>query len=331
MKKFLVLVAVLALIMVNSVFAETPVKTYRKLDRATAEKTFEQLTKNAQKGLLAPNAVVQSKFVAIEEVYIDIPGGTGTGGGSYPQPDSIPVKTGVKVWFERTDGKLINPSVYRFSPGEIFFVHVEAAVPVFVTLFQNFPRKEGKDPIQQYPVQRFPSSYRILNPAESTKLPVKFALDDNNEAEYVSIVVARADWEEITEYVRAAASTAVELAKANMSQGRDGVYSKLAKGFADISTPNVLSKFVDVNNQAGEWEGLAVDEEFTVVVPPRNAPQQPDADGPRTVPVSWVVFHGDSHGVDVSNKKDDVVNYLFSNTNVGMLQIVLNKEKQLAP
>jgi hypothetical protein len=327
MKKFLAFTILLLLATASGVFAETPVKTYQLLDRVVAEKAFEQLTKNAQQGLLAPNAVVQSKFAAIEDTDLPLPPTAGTGG---DQPGSIPVQTGIKVWFERAkDGKLINPRVYRFSPGENFFVHVEAAVPVFITLFQNFPRKEGKDPVQQYPVQRFPSSYRILNPAESTKLPVKFALDDNNEAEYVSIVVARADWDEIAEYVRAAANTAVELAKADTPQGRDGVYSKLSKGIADISTPDVLTKFVDVNNQAGEWEGLAVDEEFTVVVPPRNAPQQPD--GPLTVPVSWVVFRDDSQRVDVSNKKDDVANYLFSNTSVGMLQIVLNKEKQLAP
>ena len=378
MKKTLVLATAFLLATANGIFAETPMKTHRILDRATAEKAFEQLTKNAQQGLLAPNAVVQSKFVAIEEVHLTFPSGTGTGGatgtdggesstgngrdGSNFLPENVPIIHGMRVWFELTDGTLIDPSVYRFSPNEEFFVHVEAAVPVFVLLYQNFPPKKGKEAILAYPVQRFPSSFHVLNPAARTKLPVKFAMDDEYEAEYMSIVVARADWDGIVENVPAAAITAVELARANSPEELAAIYRNRDKGVADISSSVVLTKFADVSKQIGwneaDWADV-VEEEVVVVpnpyegvreenpvviVPPNRdmgnteASKPAIADAERTRATHGMQFVLTSHRPEISqwngtsNEVDEVANYLFTNTGIGLLRIVLNKkEEPLAP
>ena len=355
MKKFLVLVTVLLLVTVNSVFAETPVKTYRQIDRATAEKAFEQLAKNAQKGLLTPNAVVQSKFVAIDDVllplYPNTSSGNNTGSGNGAsadngsavgganhqpanQPIDVPVQTGIKVWFEGTDGKLINPSVYRFSPKEEFFVHIESAVPVFVTLYQHFPHKEGKEPILAYPVPKFPSSYRLLNPAERTKLFTKFETDGNDEAEYMSIVVARADWSEIPEYIPDAASLAVASAKADTPEKREAITQDWGRSVVNFFKPAVLTKFAGISKQV-DWD-FTVDEKIVVVVKPEEeigSSQLANNDGiSRYTPVVFRNYRTPPPQWDgTSDNVNDVANYLFTDVNFGQLQIVLNKVEQFAP
>jgi hypothetical protein len=339
MKKFLTLTAILLLAMANSIFAEAPMTTYRHLDRATAERAFEQLTRNAQKGLLAPNAVAQSKFIAIEDIYLPPPN---SGSSTDRQPVNVPITNGMKVWFEGTDGKLINPSVYRFSPNEEFFVHVEAAVPVFVTLYQHFPRENGKAPILRYPDQDFPSSYRILNPAVRTKLFTKFRMDDGHEAEYMSIVVVRADWEGIAEDVPAAAITAVDLARADSPEAIEAIYRR-TRGLADISSPIALHKLADVGKQADwtNWDSIVPEEQQEVVTDWRN-----DTGGrgeshegviPRPERTPTVQFLFTNYRTPppqwdgVSDEVREVANYLFSNTGIGHLQIVLNKIERVAP
>ena len=353
MKRFLVLSAVLLLVTANGVFAETPVKTFRQLDRATAEQAFEQLMKNAQKGLLAPNAVVQSKFAAIEDIYLRVSPDTGVGGQDSTdagrqdsQPANIPITNGMRVWFELPDGKLINPSVYHFAPQEEFFVHVEAAVPVFVALYQNFPHDKGKEPKLVHPDQKFPNSFRILNPAKSTKLPIKFAMDNGDEAEYMTVVVVRADWVGIAEDVPTAAITAVDLAKADSPER---VYQRIPKGTADISNPAVLTKFMAISKQVDwtsdlTWEEIESKPKEKVEVVSnwkndtdnRGVPQAeviPKPEAAQTVQFVCVNYRLPSP--EWNGTADDVrevANYLFSNTGVGRLQIVLNKKvEHVAP
>ncbi|MGL4594226.1 MAG: hypothetical protein ACRCUY_05805, partial [Thermoguttaceae bacterium] len=189
MKKMMTLVTLFLLVAASSLLAE-PAKNAapKPQDRAAAQKAFEQLTKNARKGLAAPNAVEKSKFVAIDPVdFTDL-------SGNQQKADS-----GMKIWFERQDGKFVDPTYYSFEPNERFFVHVEAAVPVYVVLYQNFP--EAKESIQAYPVEKFPSSYRILEPGKGTKLPVLFKMDGNYLNEHMAVVVARADWDKIVQDV----------------------------------------------------------------------------------------------------------------------------------
>ena len=356
MKRFLVLAAVLLQVTANGVFAETHMKTFRQLDRATAEQAFEQLTKNAQKGLLAPNAVVQSKFAAIEDIYLNVSPDTGAGGqnstgesGTDSESFSIPITSGVKVWFEGADGKLINPSVYRFSPKEQFFVHAEAAVPVFVLLYQHFPHEKGKSPSLVYPDQEFPSSNRILNPAVSTKLFTKFAMDESDDDEYMSVVVVRADWVGIAEDVPAAASTAVELAKADSPEKIEAVYRTVARGGADISSPAVLTKFMAISKQTDwtsglTWEDIESKKKEKVEVSGvwkndmdnRRVPQEeviPKPERAQTVQFIYTNYRIPPPEWDgTSDEVKEVANYLFSNTGIGHLQIVLNKKvERVAP
>ena len=372
MKKLLALAVALLLATANGIFAETPVKTYRHLDRATAEQAFEQLTKNTQKGLLAPNAVVQSKFVAINDVYLSVStGGSGTNGNETvgkdnpdQQSTNIPVKTGIRVWFELEDGKLINPNVYRFSPGEKFFVHVESATPVFVTLHQHFPHEGGKVPIIAYPDPKFPSSSRVLNPAQRTKLFTKFAMDNDYDAEYMSIVVARADWAEIIDEIPDAADFVVTWARADSIEKRNAIYQDAGKGIADISSPTVLAKFTNISKQIDSENWDADDEMPTIIVRKLNTDPHFEADedkgevhigqsntgtgnngesqagnvpkpgGQSMHPQQLASSRGARFqlvsflrtGNGISDNVDDVATFLFSNTEIGQLQIVLNKK-----
>ena len=352
MKKFLVPTVVILLATVNGIFAETPIKTLRQLDRATAEKAFEQLTKNAQKGLLAPNAVVQSKFVAIEDIYLSTPTGINNGEGGSDSPTvNIPITSGARVWFEQVvdgkpNGKLINPSMYRFSPKEEFYVHVEAAVPVFVLLYQHFPNEEGKEPKLAYPDPRFQSSYRILSPAVSTKLSTKFAMDNNHKTEHMSIVVIRADW--IAQDVPAAAITAVDLAKANSPEDIDDIYRKTVKGTADISSSAVLDKFGAISKltdwtAGSNWGDIVPQEKVEITTNWKNEEkvgserknQEEVIQKPELVPSVQFVYTNyrlpPPQWDGVSDDVKEVANYLFSNTGIGHLQIVLNKVEQIAP
>jgi hypothetical protein len=373
MKKFLTLAAVLLLATANSVFAEAPVKTFQHLDRATAERAFEQLTRNAQRGLLAPNAVVQSKFVAIEDIFFNVsPISTETGGdeigddktadetsndgnASVWQPFNIPIKTGMRVWFELENGTLINPNVYRFSPGEKFFVHVESAVPVFVTLFQHFPHAEGKEPIMRHPDQRFQSSFHILNPAVSTKLPIKFAMDDNYKAEYMSIIVAGADWDGIAEYLPDAAITAVVLERAETQEERDTIHRNWERSIANFFRPAVQDSLVAISKQV-DWNWVEEEEEFRfrwreddgaslvannslvadngvsqteINQTPERAIPLGDLIGSSGARLQLVSFRTSGNGI--SDNVDEVATFLFSNTDIGQLQIVLNKVEPFAP
>ena len=340
MQKTLVFAVALLFATASSAFGETHVQTHRILDRATAEKAFERLTQNAQKGLLAENAVAQSKFQAIDDLHFNIGGGTDSDTGSEAPVGVIPITNGMKIWFERVDGKLVDPSVYRFSPKEEFFVHIEAAVPVFVYLYQHFPHQEGKAPVQVHPDQRFPSSFRILNPAESTKLPIRFAMDDNYEAEYMSIVVARADWDELIGLIPGAARAAVDSANADSPERRETI----ARDIAGITGRPVQERFAERSIQDGwiveepirvggihdPWKDVKP-EPPVVVLLDRSNTEEPSSPFPgvQTVQVSFksVSLPGDG----ISNEIRDVANYLFTNTGDGHLQIVLNKVEPLAP
>ncbi|MGL4593812.1 MAG: hypothetical protein ACRCUY_03680, partial [Thermoguttaceae bacterium] len=248
MKRIGTIATLLFVAATSGLVAAQQTKTAKDMDRNVAQKTFDQLSENAKKGLLAENPVVQSKFTAIEPV--DFKDETG---------NVQKIDSGMRIWFEQFDaeknapsGKFISPGNYQFKPNERFFVHVEAAVPVYVVLYQNFPNeKEAK---QVFPVEKFPSSYRVLETAKSTKLPVLFKMDGNYTNEHMGIVVARADWDGIVENVPDAAKIAVKVAQAKSEQEIAMAYNGVAKGAADISSPEVLSKFA----AEIEWDDAAM-------------------------------------------------------------------------
>ncbi len=211
------------------------------LDRDAAVKAFEQLTKNVEDGLKSPDAVIKStdgtlKFGAIAPVDVPFSNGSGSVTGC---------TNAVKIWFELSDGRFVNPKNYRWAPNEVFYVHVQSAVPVYVTIYQNYPGISQSK--RAYPDDRFPNSFRMLKPGEGTRLPVAFQMDGNHNNEFMSIVVTKADWEGIRQEVPQAASVAVAVASANNQTAVAAAYSGIVKGGADISKESTLTKFSAVN------------------------------------------------------------------------------------
>ncbi|MGL4594644.1 MAG: hypothetical protein ACRCUY_07950 [Thermoguttaceae bacterium] len=124
--------------------------------------------------------------------------------------------TGMKIWFERQDGKFVNPEFYQFKPNEIVYVHVEAAVPTFMVIYQTFPESEKAAHV--YPVAQFPIGYQALTPGKATKLPVLFQLEKTENTENIAIVAALPNWDKITQ-------------------------SGESQEVADISSPAILAQF----------------------------------------------------------------------------------------
>ena len=212
------------------------------LNREAAVKAFEQLKKNAQQGLRSPEAVVKGadgtlKFGAIAPVEVPYADNSGSLTGA---------TNAVKVWFELSDGRFVNPKFYRWAPNEIFYVHIESAVPVFVTIYQNYPGISQSK--RAYPDERFPNSFRAVKPGEGTRLPVAFQMDGNHNSEFMSIVVTKADWEGLSQEVPQAASVAAAVAVAGNQQAIAAAYAGVVKGGADISKESTLTKFAAVND-----------------------------------------------------------------------------------
>ena len=135
---------------------------------------FEQLLKNTDEGL-SKSANAGEKF-AIAPVVVD----------------STARNLGIKVWFSLEDGTVFNPVKRKMAPKERFYVHIQSAVPVFVSLFQNYPesRPESK---QVYPDTKHPETLKVIQANVATKLPVPFEMDDDTRDEIMAMVVVRAD------------------------------------------------------------------------------------------------------------------------------------------
>lgn len=211
------------------------------LDRDAAVKAFAQLTANVKDALAGPAPIVKgpggdTKFSAIAGVDVPMASGGGMLSGC---------TNAVKVWFELSDGRYVNPKYYRWAPNEIFYVHVQSAIPVYVTIYQNFPGISQSK--RAYPDARFPSSFQMLRPGEGTRLPVAFQMDGNYNNEYMSIVVTKADWEGIQQEVPQAASVAVAVASAGNQTAVAAAYAGVMKGSADISKESTLTKFSAIN------------------------------------------------------------------------------------
>ena len=115
---------------------------------------------------------------------------------------------GIKVWFELKDGTLVNPTKKRWSAKETFYIHVQAAVPVYVALYQNYPDSRPLSR-QIYPDSKYKNSFKAIQPGQSTKLPVTFEMDDDQRDEIMSMVVVRSDWSGIQNGLTAQATASV--------------------------------------------------------------------------------------------------------------------------
>ena len=170
---------------------------------------FEQLISNAKEGLAKPpvqeplfkdgsQTETISKF-AISPV--SVPATT---------PNTVPTscQLGIKVWFQLENGACFNPIKRKMGVKEKFYIHVQAAVPVYVSLFQNYP---DSLPIsrQVYPDAQYPESFKAIQPGQSTRLPVLFEMDDNTLDEIMSMVVVRADAPQIQSTLSTQATASV--------------------------------------------------------------------------------------------------------------------------
>ena len=218
-----------------------------ELDIDAASKAFERMLGEFGTNMRAPDAIGKSaaaggKFVSVAP--LNVPYANGNGAATFAGTDT----TAVRVWFELTDGRYIDPRFYRFAPGEMFYVHVQSATPVYVALYQNF---RGRVSRQVYPDPQYPHSYQIVAPGADTRLPMLFRTDMNFNPEYMSIVVSRADWSGIQSHVPQAATTAINAystayaqASASVTPGPDGQLT----ASASVTIPD------------GIWKGAAVQE-----------------------------------------------------------------------
>lgn len=298
------------------------------LDRDAAVKAFDQLTENVKKGLAAPEPIVKgadgtTKFSAIAPVDVPMASGTAVVSGC---------TNAVKIWFELSDGRYVNPKYYRWMPHEVFYVHVQSAVPVYVTLYQNYPGISQSK--RAYPDARFPSSFNMLRPGEGTRLPVAFQMDGNFNNEYMSIVVTKADWEGISREVPQAASVAVAVASAGNQQAVAAAYAGVVKGNADISKDSTLTKFAAVN-EAGLNDAEYVDGDtkcrrvrYYVSYPRYVRPVYYCHYVNRTY--NYVQVNHTTN-INIINCRgcytnlEDATLYLFSDNGVGQLQLTLRK------
>jgi hypothetical protein len=312
-------------------------KAEPELDRDAAIKAFQQLQDNAKTGLDSNAASAKGvktvdggKFAAIAPV--DVP----YAGGAMP---AVSCCNGIRVWFELSNGRYVNPQTYRWAPGEVFYVHVQSAVPVYVTLYQNYTN--GLPSQRVYPVPHFPNSYQMHMPGVSTRLPVAFAMDMNYRPEHMSIVVTRADWEGIRNEVPQAAETAVQaqtaIAAASASvNGTTATAVAAAGGIlkgAEIKSDQALAKFAAINtagmNDAEyDVDGAKCRVRYRVSYPRFVQPAYyVQFVGRRTTyvnvtnitNVNFINYRGCYHDID------DVAFYLFSDSGVGQMQITLNK------
>jgi len=307
-----------------------------ELDRDAAIKAFTQLSANAKSGLKSDDAMAHAKsagkFVSVAPV--DVPY---TGGGS-----SISGCTNaIRVWFELGDGRYVNPRTYRWAPGEVFYVHVQSAVPVYVVLYQNFTN--GIPSRRVYPDAQFPASYQMIMPGVSTRLPVAFQTDMNYRPEHMSIVVSKADWEGIRSEVPQAAPAAVAFASASATTPDGSITVAAAAGIlksagidtkqTEIRNEQALAKFAVVNNaginNTEYTDGtLKCRVRYHVSYPRFVRPTYyVHYDNRRIIyrnvtnitNVNYINYRGCYHNVD------DAAFYLFSDNGVGQLQITLNK------
>jgi hypothetical protein len=303
-----------------------------EIDRDAAIKAFAELTSNAKTGLKANDAMATAKsggkFGVVAPVNVSYTGGNSFMGGC---------NNALRVWFELSDGRYVKPHSYRWAPGEVFYVHVQSAVPVYVVLYQNF----GNGSRRVYPDARFAESFQMLMPGVDTRLPVAFQMDINYRPEQMSIVVTRADWDGIRADVPQAAPAAVAVATA--SAGDVYATATAVAGIlksagidstqAEIRSDKALAKFsvinsAGLNNTEYDADGIKCRVRYHVSAPRFVRPTSYVHFDNRRITyrnvtnvtnINYVNYRGCYHNID------DAALYLFSDNGVGYLQVTLNK------
>jgi len=230
-----------------------PAATEPELDFDAAAKAFDQLLGEFKTNLTASDA--QAKAVGGKFAIVGSHSVPHVGGGAVATFSGVNT-TAVRVWFELTDGRYVDPRFYRWAPGEMFYVHVQSATPVYVALYQNFPRGGSR---QVYPDPRYPHSYQIMAPGVDTRLPVLFRTDMNFAPEHMSIVVSRADWSGIQPYVPQATTTAINAYGTAYAQATSpGAYVQATPGGATATAIGADGSVATATVTDGIWKSAAI-------------------------------------------------------------------------
>ncbi len=223
----------------------------------------------------------------------------------------------VKVWFTLVDGTKVNPLKHEWSAKEKFYVHVQAAAPVYVSLFHEIPAEKGKaaDSIQVYPNKRYPNSGKAIQAGAATRLPVQFELEDNDEAEIMSLVVVRADWEGIQDDLTENAVASVSnkngrpVVDAEFDDDAGGTLKCLnvrASSKTDLDVKRVKSLVRDATDKE------ATDKEAKKLADNVNE-------------LGSIKFHISESNIAESDNADEVCIYLFASQKVGQCRLTIKK------
>lgn len=218
----------------------------------------------------------------------------------------------VKVWFTLVDGTKVNPLKHEWSAKEKFYVHVEAAAPVYVSLFHEIPAQKGKsaDSIQVYPNRRYPNSGKAIQAGAATRLPVQFELEDNDEAEIMSLVVVRADWEGIQDDL-----TENAVASVSNKNGRPVVDAEF-----DDDAGGTLKC---LNVRASSKTDLDVKRVKSLVRDATDKEAKKIADNVNEL--GSIRFHVSQSDIAESDNADEVCIYLFASEKVGQCRLTIKK------
>ncbi|MDO4627774.1 MAG: hypothetical protein Q4C70_01185 [Planctomycetia bacterium] len=221
-----------------------------------------------------------------------------------------PSKLGIKVWFELADGTFVNPTKKEWKPREKFYVHVQAAVPVYVALYQNYPESRPTSR-QVYPNEKFTDSFKVLQPGQTTKLPVQFEMDNDMRDETMSMVVVRSDWEGIQNGLTTTATASVTNNNGT-AQVSAQVVTTGAGTMKSINDTIVAKKELTVENVKENIEDIS-DKEAKKITKFVN-----DA-------ADTAKFQIIGSSTATSTQPNDVCFYMFGSGNIGQWQLTIKK------
>lgn len=369
MKKHFCLALVLCILFGGIALAED------KIDiRKSSEKAFDQLASNC---ITALNQIVQDKNNGIKNSNLakfkisEVPTQTQTqttttttkidgqtSSNTSTVNSTIDSKIGIKVWFELADGTLVNPLKKNWKPKEQFYIHIESAVPIYVSLHQNFAKKESdsnkkdSDSVQVYPNEKFPDSFKVVQAKQSVKLPVLFELDDNNLDEIMSMVVVRADWSGIQSGLDSVAVNSVVASTGNTNSNSTAAnnsstststtasatsstsssQNNLVAQVSNISRAEVTSR---INNRGAGTMKCINDSVFDKdeLTETRTEKNIGNSDRQEIQNITKAVNSENSNAkfciigaeVSTSSKPDEVCFYMFANAHFGQWQLTIKK------
>lgn len=209
-------------------------------------------------------------------------------------PNTPPIKMGVAIWGELAQGpqagQKVNFIKHKWQRREQFYVWVESAVPVQLSIFQEYA-EGGPQPKPVIPDPAYPSTFATVMPGQPFKIPVVFEMDDNLQDELMSIVVVRAQSGILP--MNSAAGNALGSSPNGGDSNTSGVGGAIKASQA---------KFAGLNQQAsstGSVNGAST--KFVITGPDESLPP-------------------------ISNEPDDVEFVCMGFGDVGRLMLVLHKD-----